>query len=357
MSQEHDTTKRRTFNHLSDAERKLIEKHLRNGMSVHAIAKCLCRDKHTIRREIQRGTVVQRKQNPYASRNPKVPDYIDEKVYCWDAGKRAYDEHRKNCGNRFKLAQCQDMIEYVEGKILGEGKGSPDAAIGYACENKCFDRTFCTRTSYNYVELGLCKVKAIDLLLKVRRKPASKPRERKKKLGRSIDERLPVVAKRSEFGHWEGDSIIGKDGKSQVLTLVERISTTGYIFPASSHTSDKIVCVLNELQARYGEKFSRIFKTITFDNGTEFSSSKEMEGDGRTKVYYAHPYSSFERGTNENWNGIVRRFLPKGTDLSALTADTLNRIAHSINTLPRKWLNYHTPLDLWDLYIQDLSAA
>ncbi|MDR1263078.1 MAG: IS30 family transposase [Oscillospiraceae bacterium] len=91
---------------------------------------------------------------------------------------------------------------------------------------------------------------------------------------------------------------------------------------------------MERFATRYGEKFSTIFKTITFDNGTEFLSSKEMEREDRTKVHYAHPYSSFERGTNENWNGIVRRSLPKGSDLSALTSDTLNRIAHFINTLP-----------------------
>jgi IS30 family transposase len=93
------------------------------------------------------------------------------------------------------------MIEYVEGKILGEEKWSPDAAIGYARENKRFEHTFCTRTFYNYVESGLSKVKAIDLLLKVRRTPASKPRERKKKLGRSIDERPQAVKECTEFGH------------------------------------------------------------------------------------------------------------------------------------------------------------
>jgi IS30 family transposase len=98
MNQEHHTTKRRTFNHLSEAERKLIEKHYRNGMSIHAIAKGLCRDRHTIRRELQRGSVIQRRENPYASRNPEVQDYIDEKVYRWDAGERVYRENRKTAG-------------------------------------------------------------------------------------------------------------------------------------------------------------------------------------------------------------------------------------------------------------------
>jgi IS30 family transposase len=138
---------------------------------------------------------------------------------------------------------------------------------------------------------------------------------------------------------------------------VERTSRVGFIFAASDHKSDKIVSVLDELQRRYGDKFSDIFKTITLDNGTEFSASTDMEHGERTQVYYVHPYSSFERGTNENWNGIVLRFLPKGTDLSALTPDTLNRIAHYINTMPRKRLNYRTPLDLWNLYISNLSAA
>ena len=111
------------------------------------------------------------------------------------------------------------------------------------------------------------------------------------------------------------------------------------------------------LQAQYGAHFSKIFKTITFDNGLEFAASEAMERDNRTQAYYAHPYSSFERGTNENWNGIVRRFIPKGSSFKRLTNDDMIRIANYINTLPRKRFRYRTPKDLWEEEIYAIMAA
>jgi len=104
---------------------------------------------------------------------------------------------------------------------------------------------------------------------------------------------------------------------------------------------------LDSLQNQFGRHFSTIFKSITFDNGSEFSNSTAMERDERTEVYYAHPYSSFERGTNENWNGIVRRFIPKGKSFDNLDETSILRISHYINTLPRKRFGYKTPLDFW----------
>jgi len=102
------------------------------------------------------------------------------------------------------------------------------------------------------------------------------------------------------------------------------------------------------LKQQYKETFDKIFKTITFDNGSEFARSDLMELNGKTKVYYAHPYSSWERGINENWNGMVRRYLPKGKSFEYLKIDDLLRINHYINTMPRKRLDYQTPISLWN---------
>jgi IS30 family transposase len=129
------------------------------------------------------------------------------------------------------------------------------------------------------------------------------------------------------------------------------------MFNAGSRESVKIVEIIDGLQSRYGKYFSEIFKSITLDNGSEFSDSAGMEKDGRTSVYYAHPYSSFERGTNENFNGIVRRFLPKGKSFDDLTNEDLQRINHYINTMPRKRFGYKTPLDLWKAQIDKIISA
>jgi IS30 family transposase len=129
------------------------------------------------------------------------------------------------------------------------------------------------------------------------------------------------------------------------------------LFNAGNREDDKIVAILDDLENRFGRHFSDIFKSITFDNGSEFANSPAMERNGRTEVYYAHPYSSFERGTNENWNGIVRRFIPKGKTFDNLDDATIARIYHYINTLPRKRFGYRTPLDLWHEQLNIISSA
>ncbi|MEI6579553.1 MAG: IS30 family transposase [Eubacteriales bacterium] len=358
MSQLEDNTENRKREHLNVDERKIIQRMLRKGANKGEIARLLLRDKSTIKREIKRGSVIQRRSNLYASRNPSVPDYLEEMVYFWDVGQSAYERHRQNCGAGNKVIACSELVTFVEMKILGKEKWSPDAAIGFAKANELFpEHRCCTKTLYNWIDDGLVKVKNIDLLLKVRRRPKRPRKERKKVFGKSIDERPAIVNNREEYGHWEGDGIVGKRQQGHLITLVERKTRIGLLFNVSSREKNKIVVVIDGLQQEYGKYFSEIFKTITFDNGSEFSDSTGIESGGRTKVYYAHPYSSYERGTNENWNGIVRRFVPKGSSFEKLTDMDIKRINHYINTLPRKRFGYKTPLDLWNENISAILSA
>jgi IS30 family transposase len=358
MSQLEHTTESKKREHLNIAERKIIERMLREGANKGEIARALYRDKSTIKREVKRGSVSQRRQNPYASRNPLVPDYIEELEYFWDVGQRVYEQRRQNCGAKIKIVACAEMINFVEEKILGEEKWSPDAAIGYAKVNALYPgQTFSTKTFYNWIDDGLVKVKNLDLLLKVRRKPKRKRRERKKELGKSIEQRPAIAGTREEFGHWEGDGIVGKAQKGHLITLVERKLGIGLLFNVGNKKSERIKEVIDRLQAQFAGHFSDVFKTITFDNGSEFAASDDIEAGGRTKVYYAHPYSSWERGTNENWNGIVRRFIPKGSSFNKLTEKDMNRISHYINTMPRKRFGYKTPLQLWEKEISAILST
>lgn len=358
MSQTDNTTNESKRKHLNEAERKIIERMLRAGSNKAQIARALLRDISTIKREIKRGSVVQRRQNPRISKSPDVPEYIEETVYFWDAGQRAYERNRSNCGSKNKVVACADMVAFVEEEVLGPKKWSPDAAIGYAKANNLYPgQEISTKTFYNWIDDGLVKIKNIDLLLKVRRKQRSPRKERKRVLGKSIDERPAAVETREEFGHWEGDGIVGKGRRGQLISIVERKFGLGLLFNAGDRESSRIVDILGSLENEYGGHFSEIFKTITFDNGTEFSDSAGMEKGGRTQVYYAHPYSSFERGTNENFNGIVRRFIPKGRSFDSLTDTDLLRINHYINTLPRKRFGYRTPLDLWHEQINAILSG
>lgn len=351
MSQIQNSTKKRECKHLSFAERRIIERSLKKGLSPREIALNLFKSKSTITREIRRGTITYPKVNPYYSRNPNVPDLIEITEYDAKVAQEKYEESRRRCGNKKKLIEYSSFLNHAVVQIK-ENKYSPDDIVGEAKVNHLFEHIPCTKTLYNYIDLGLLKVKNLDLILKVRRKPRKSKYTREHKLlyGTSIDERPDSVNERHEFGHWEGDSIVGKNGKSSILTLVERITNNVIILKVKAKTADETLKALKRLK-RQGH-FKDIFKSITFDNGSEFASSAAFEKLG-TKVYYAHPYSAYERGINEHTNGIIRRYLPKGIDLNKISQKQLNQIAYLVNNMPRKKYHYSTPDKLFQ---QELSA-
>ena len=347
MSQEQHTTKVRKYQHLNETERQIIERLQRNGKRPAEIARILCRNRSTIMREIRRGSVIQRRAVQSNSKRIDVPLYAENPVYFADVGERECRKRRANTGAKCRLAECLPFVEYMETQVFSPQKWSPDAAVGKAKASGQFARVPSTRTVYHWIDQGLCKVKNLDLLLKVkRRKKAAKPRVNKRILGKSIDERPESISERTEFGHWEGDGIVGACQKGHLISLVERMSGYGLLFDVGDRNAIRITEVFSLLKAQYGEDFASIFRSITFDNGSEFSSTGALTADG-LDVYYAHPFSSWERGTNENWNGIVRRFLPKGISFENLPAGLVQRIVAYINDLPRKRFGYRSPDDLF----------
>lgn len=180
------------------------------------------------------------------------------------------------------------------------------------------------------------------------------PRPKRPPAGKSIETRPLIVLSRETFGHWEMDCVIGKaKGKRQsLLVLTERKTRYEMIFKLSSKTSASVVKCLDALHRKYGADFKTLFQTITVDNGSEFSDADGMEydkdGNKRTDVYYCHPYSSCERGSNERQNRIIRRFLPKGKSLYRVTQNQCDSIADWINALPRKVLHWCSSADLFE---------
>jgi len=157
---------------------------------------------------------------------------------------------------------------------------------------------------------------------------------------RHISERPPEVETRAVIGHWEIDSIMGNDhGRHSALTIVER--KTGYlqIGKLTRHCAAEATAKTVELIGRRPESF----KTITADNGTEFHSYKDIETATGVDFYFATPHHSWERGTNENANGLIRQYLPKRTSMAHLTQADLDAIAKKLNTRPRKRLGFRTP--------------
>lgn len=358
MSCKQYTTKNSKCKHLNEAERKFIERQLELGTAKKAIARMLGRNISTIRREIKRGTVAQRKRNPYfgISKNPDTPEYFEYKRYYADTGEMRYRKNRLKCGARCKFVRCKKFMRYAEKKIKEE-KYSPDAIVGYAKKNNLFKNIPSTQTVYNWIAAGLSTVKSIDLIQKVSRKSRkNKHTDRKRILGRSIDERPELVNLIERFGDWEGDSVVGKEGKSSILTFVERSTGQGILLKTESKTASATIESLKSLRSKDSSFFSQVFKSVTFDNGSEFAVSEELERLG-VDVYYAHPYSAWERGRNEHFNGLIRRFIPKGKDLSILEQDDLDRIANYINTMPRRNLNYLSPQDLFSRHVCDIINA
>ena len=189
-------------------------------------------------------------------------------------------------------------------------------------------------------------VKNIDLLLKTRRNPKSQiVRQNKKKLGRSIEERPKDVELREKLGHLEADTVLGKKTKGEhlLLTMVERKSRELFALKLYEKTAEAVKQALLDFSKTYGREFNKIFKSITVDNGSEFAELSSLEDVLGIKVYYTHPYSSFERGTNERHNGLIRRFIPKGMSMNGFTQDDIDFIVERINSLPRKILGYKTP--------------
>jgi len=160
---------------------------------------------------------------------------------------------------------------------------------------------------------------------------------------RHISERPIEVEGRQRLGHWEGDTVMGSDKHHCVLTLVERKSGYAIIEKLKARTKDEVTRAATKAIARH----CRRFKTITFDNGTEFHDYALLEARFPLKVYFATPYHSWERGSNENFNGLVRQYLPKGSCMRAVTQAQCDHIVDDLNNRPRKRLGFKTPAQLY----------
>ena len=169
---------------------------------------------------------------------------------------------------------------------------------------------------------------------------------------KSIEYRPEEANKREEYGHWEGDLVIGTKTKGAVLfTLTERKTREEIIMKLSDKTAESVAKALDKLERKYRKKFYRKFKTITFDNGPEFKKWERLEkscrrNKKRISVYYAHPYCSGERGSNENNNRLIRRFIPKGKDITPITEEYIQKIEDWINNLPRPMFGFKTALEV-----------
>jgi len=288
--------------HLSCEDRYTIQIRFEDGHSIRSIAREIGCLPSTVSNEIKRGWTP-------------VGDGHGHH-YKAEVGQATYQAHKSNGGRRVDFIIKADFIAYVNQHFI-EDKWSLDACAGQSMVSGEFSKEeiVCTKTLYNYVNLGLMDFTTGDLPDVLRRREKKLViRKNKRKLGRSIEERPPDIDTREEFGHWECDLVIGSKVKDDqaLLTLLERKSREFLMIPIADKAVSTVLEVFLELREWLAEHFSEVFKTVTTDNGSEFADLSQLETFADTLVYFAHPYSSFEKGSIERHNGLIRRFIPKG---------------------------------------------
>lgn len=343
MERIYSSIKRQKYEHLSISDRIKLEALIEGKKEIKEIARMLRRDNSTIYREIRRGAVMRLQT-----------DLGEKESYRAHVGQADYEKLGKNKERSLKIGKDHRLEEHIRQRLLGD-RYSPDAIIGeIRLRQLKFEKTISTKTLYNYIEKGIFfGISNKDLWEKRKRKKRGyKPVVRvsyTNRLGRSIADRPKKINLREEYGHWEGDSVKGpRQTKTSLFTLTERKSREEILVKIKRATQEAVQEAIDGLERKYGAMFRAKFKSITFDNGVEFINWKSIEvssllkGMRRTKVYFAHAYSSWERGTNENQNRMIRRFIPKGINIAAVSECRVQEIQDWMNNYPRKILGYKT---------------
>lgn len=338
---------------LTYTDRLKIETLYNQKVPVKVIADTIGFSYQAIYKELKKGFYVHRNS-----------DWTEITKYSCDKAQQKTDYRQSSKGVPLKLGNDYEFVSFVEEKI--KQHYSPGAIIGMIKQEGIeFKTNVCRATLYSYIDKGLfLNVTNKDLLRKGQEKKKKHRTVRAKRAcaGDSIEKRPKYIDERSEFGHWELDTVIGKRKKGEVLfVLTERMTRYEIIYKAKDKTALSLVKFLNKIERQYKSFFPQIFKTVTVDNGSEFALCEEMESSvlyknkKRTKFYYCHPYSSWERGSNENQNAFIRRFIPKGTSLEPISQKRIDEIAHFINTYPRELFDFNNSENLFLCELHKLS--
>ena len=340
---------RKRGKHLTAEDRGAIQALRKEGFGIRAIARNIGCAPATVSNELKRGTP------PRKSSKGRAPGYSPKQ------GQAVYQANRSHCHRKLKALACKPFLDWVT-KQVREHKWSLDACVGCARKRHLFplEEMVSTGTLYIMVWAGLLPIAITELPEALKRKTTEKKdREHKKCYGRSISERPEIVSQRVEEGHWEGDTVVGKrDGQEAVvLSLLEKKTQQYLAIRIPGKTSEAVLEAMKGLREEYGDRFDQVFKTITVDNGSEFADFSQVEKLGDTKVYFAHPYSSWERAQNERHNGMLRVFVPKGVSIENFSNEDILAAADELNGRPRKKLGYCTPEELFEAFLDRVYAT
>jgi IS30 family transposase len=329
-----------SYTHLTPTERGQIQALRQEGRSLRYIADRLGRHISTISRELRRN--------------------MTRKGYKAQQAQHQYHQRRESC-HPIKRLEYRALWHYLIEKLV-QG-WTPEEVAGRLPTEYPNDPRM--RISHECIYQSIYSDKRLHFLIKCL--VQGRPKRRKRGQGKSrrgptipnrvgIEHRPVVVEERSRYGDWEGDTVVGAQQQGYLVTLVERRSRLLQSRKVQTKQADEVAqAVIDALE----ELPTSWVKTITFDNGTEFTRHEDMAKVLPVDIYFATPYSSYQRGTNENTNGLIRRYLPKGTsfrDLSQkqldrsfrdLSQKQLDRIVYELNNRPRKILGYRTPNEVF----------
>jgi len=265
-----------------------------------------------------------------------------------------YLHQRKKCRRPLKLTQNDALLGYLKTKL--ELKWSPEQIANTLTREYPWQRAM--RISYETIYAFIYRDKREGGTLFSHLRQAHRTRRRrgnsKGKRGQivdrvSIDLRPDGANNRSRSGHWEGDTVIGKNHQGGMVTLTERKNGFLLAMPIANRKSETVNRAIVHAYAQIPQHLRR---TLTLDNGLEFAGFKTLEKLLGFTVYFAAPYSPWQRGSNENTNGLLRQYFPKGTVLTNLTTHDLNIVVQNINNRPRKRLDYRTPAQLMSVALR-----
>ena len=293
---------------------------MKAGFSKQAIADYLNRHVSTIKRELKHNTGLR-------GYRPK------------QAHRLAQNRHKdKPKAIKMTIALCTQLSVLIREQWAPEQIQGRMKLKGY--------ETVCPATLYSFIKYD--KVSGGDLYKNLRHKTYKKRSPSTDNRGKirnaiRIDERPEIVDEKSRLGDWEADTVIGKGHKGVLVTLTERYSKLNLIAQVKSKHAEYVTQAIIRLLEPYKEKLH----TITFDNGKEFAYHETIKEELQVDTYFAHPYSSWERGLNENHNGLIRQYLPKGMPLDKVTKPQVIEIQNKLNDRPRKLLGFKTPNEVY----------
>lgn len=325
-----------SYHRLSADEREEISRMLVSGCSLRGIARSLCRSISAISNEVSAGGY-----NRYLYRAAR-------------AHRRATRHARKRKYGKRKIVRSKILRSYVHAKL--RLRWSPEEIAHKIIEEYPDDRTMriSPETIYTYLYVLPKGTLKKELLACLRRK---RKRRHKRRYGEmpiierkiedmcSIEQRPREVTDRTVPGHWEGDLLIGKNRQSALGSLVERTTRTTILVPLKNRTAETV----RKAFAKEAKRLpAQMRLSMTYDQGREMAEHKLFTKETQMQVYFAHRASPWERGTNENTNGLVRQFFPKGTDFSKVSHREVKHVQHLLNGRPRKVLNWATPYEVFN---------